>query len=129
MPSSITGSSFSKKIQFTTTTSSLNSKNIFSENFHLATSKVHRHHSHVTNKIPGYAHNFCDWRVREISIWKHVLRTIFLRLIFSFFCILKGVWLSAGSTEDLKIIGKNLTSINYGNLEKFLKFIDTIKYY
>lgn len=70
----------------------------------------------------------------SLHVSLHVyLETCFAHNLFAFdfffFCILKGVWLSAWSTEDLKIIGKNLTSINYGNLEKFLKFIDTIKYY
>ena len=26
--------------------------------------KVHIHDSHVTSKITGYAHNFCNWKVR-----------------------------------------------------------------
>ena len=39
--------------------------------------KVHLHHSHVTGKIIGYAHDFCNWQVREnkteISIFAHNL--------------------------------------------------------
>ena len=27
--------------------------------------KIHLHHSHVTDKIFGYVHDFCNWQVRE----------------------------------------------------------------
>ena len=27
--------------------------------------KVHLHHSHITGKILGYAHDFCNWNLRE----------------------------------------------------------------
>ena len=39
--------------------------------------KVHLHHSHITGKIVGYAHNFCNARVRknnmEIPVTTHNL--------------------------------------------------------
>ena len=27
--------------------------------------KVHLHHSHITGKILGYAHDFCNWNLLE----------------------------------------------------------------
>ena len=32
---------------------------------HLIKVKVHLHHSHITGKILGYGHDFCNWNVRE----------------------------------------------------------------
>ena len=39
--------------------------NLF-ENIHkLINVKVHLHHSHVTGEVIGYAHDFCNLKVRE----------------------------------------------------------------
>ena len=39
---------------------------IFFESFHrLINVKIHLHHSHVTSKIYGYAHDFCNMKLRE----------------------------------------------------------------
>ena len=35
---------------------------------HLIKMKVHLHHSHITGKIIGYAHDFCNARVKENNI-------------------------------------------------------------
>ena len=52
------------------------------ENVHRAINiKTHLHHSHVTGKIHGYAHSFCNMKVREIKDSFLVLRTTFLALI------------------------------------------------
>ena len=52
--------------------------NNFFRNFHrMIKFKVHLHYSHVTEKIIGYIHDFCNWQVREnkteISIFAHNL--------------------------------------------------------
>ena len=40
--------------------------NAFMINLHrIINYKVHIHHSHVTGEIIGYAHDFCNWRIRE----------------------------------------------------------------
>ena len=44
--------------------------------------KIHMHHSHVTGKILGYVHDFCNWRLRENTI-KFVC---FAHNFFSFYC-------------------------------------------
>ena len=27
--------------------------------------KIHLHNSHITTKLHGYAHDYCNWKVRE----------------------------------------------------------------
>ena len=40
--------------------------NNFFRNVHrLIKVRVHLHHSHITGKILGYAHDFCNWNFRE----------------------------------------------------------------
>ena len=39
--------------------------NFFRNVYHMIKVKMHLHHSHVTGKILGYVHDFCNWRVRE----------------------------------------------------------------
>ena len=36
--------------------------------YRLITFKVHIHHSHVTGKIFGYAHDFCNIKIRENQV-------------------------------------------------------------
>ena len=47
------------------------------------------HHSHVTGKIIGYAHEYCNWQTREnyytISVFVHN------QFRFDFFLFLKGI--------------------------------------
>ena len=85
------------------------------------------HHSHITGEIIGYAHGFCNRKVREnknkISVITHNL------FGFDFFFFLKGIRLSAWKSNKLAISGSNLTQINYANISERVKFIDTMKYY
>ena len=40
--------------------------NGFFETIHkIVNGKVHLHHSHVTGKITGYVHDFCNMKMRE----------------------------------------------------------------
>ena len=85
------------------------------------------HHSHITGEAVGYAHSFCNLKVREnknqISVVAHNL------FVFDFFFFLKGLRLGAWRTRNLVFGGKNLTSINFANISDRVKFIDTIKYF
>ena len=85
------------------------------------------HHSHITGEIVGYAHDFCNTKVREnrnnISVITHNL------FGFDFFFFLKGVRLSVQKTTNLTIGRSNLTNLNYANISEQVKFIDMIKYY
>ena len=88
--------------------------------------KVHLHHSHVTGQVKGYAHDFCNWSVREnYDVIPCIAHNFFK---FNMFFLLKGIRLSVWRTTDINIGGNNMTDINYAQIDNF-KFIDSIKYY
>ena len=101
--------------------------NIYKNVHHLIKVKIHLHHSHITDEILGYIHDFCNWTVREnkseIAMISHNL------FGFVMFFLIKGCCTTAWGTKDLNIGGTNLTHINYRNIGAEIKFIDTIKYY
>ena len=88
--------------------------------------KINLHHSHITGKIIGYVHDFCNLQVREN---KDVIPCIAHNFFnFDMIFLLKSVRLSVWRTKDIHIGRKNLTDLNYASIDKF-KFIDTMKYY
>ena len=81
------------------------------------------HHSHVTGEIIGYAHTFCNEKVREnYYIIPDITHNLFR---FDFFFFVKGVRPSIWQTTDIDIGGKNPTDINYATIGNQVKFIDT----
>ena len=72
--------------------------------------KTFTHHSHITGEIIGYAHNFCNAKVREnkykITVVGHNLFRV------DFFSLLKDLKAGVWRTEDLNISGKNPTYIS-----------------
>ena len=88
--------------------------------------KINLHHSHITGKIIGYVHDFCNLQVREN---KDVIPCIAHNFFnFDMIFLLKSVRFSAWRTKDINIGGKNFTDLNYASIDKF-KFIDAMKYY
>ena len=83
--------------------------------------KINLHHSHITRKIIGYVHDFCNLQVVIPCIAHNFFN-------FDIIFLLKAVRLSVWRTKDIHIGGKNLTDLNYASIDKF-KFIDTMKYY
>ena len=85
------------------------------------------HHSHVTGKILGHAHEFCNERVREnyytIPVFAHN------QFRFDFFLFLKGVRPSVWETTGIDIGGKNPTDVNFAVIRHQVHFIDTVKYF
>ena len=85
------------------------------------------HHSHVSGEIFGYAHDFCNQRLKEcaspISVIAHNL------FKFDFFFVLKDFRLCVWGTKNINIGGRSLTDVQYANISNQVKFIDTIKYY
>ena len=77
-------------------------RNLFEYVHKIINVKINLHHSHITGKIIGYVHDFCNLQVREN---KDIVP-----------CIIRN------------IDGKNLTDLNYAIIDNF-KFIDTMKYY
>ena len=84
------------------------------------------HHSHVTGEVIGYAHDFCNKKIRE----NYNLIPVFSHNLFSldFFFVLKGIRLCVWRTKQLNIRGTSLTNVQYANISNQVKFIDTIKY-
>ena len=89
--------------------------------------KVHIHHSHVTGEIIGYAHDFCNWKIRENNILIPLIGHHFLG--FDIYYMLKGYRSSVWGTNDFKMGGANLTNMNFANISSQVKIINTLKYY
>ena len=73
--------------------------------------KIHIHHSHINGQIIGYAHSYCNQRVREnkskVSVIVHNL------FRFGFFFLLKGITSGVWRTRHISIGEKNPTNINF----------------
>ena len=84
-------------------------------------------HSHVTGKIIGYAHNFCNLKCKEnyytIPVFAHN------QFRFDFFLFLKGFRPTVWETTDISIGGKNPTNVNFVIIKNQVRFIDTVKYF
>ena len=85
------------------------------------------HHSQVTGKINGYAHNFCNLESREnyytIPVFAHN------QFRFDFFLFLKGLRPSVWENTEIAIGGKNPTDVNFAIIRNQVRFIDTVKYF
>ena len=85
------------------------------------------HHSHVTGKIIGYAHDFCNEKCRENYFTIPVIAHNQFR--FDFFFYLKGIRPSIWETKEISIGGKNPTSINYAIIRNQVQFLYTGKFF
>ena len=104
-------------------------RNSFFINVHrLIEMKVHLHHSHVTDKILGSTHDFCNAKVTEKSApdIPVIARNLFG---FDLYYFIKDYIASAWCSKELNIGGNNLTHINFSNITGEIKFIDSLKYY
>ena len=85
------------------------------------------HHSHFSGKIIGFAHDYCNGKVREnyytIPIRAHN------QFRFDFHLLLKGLRPSVWETTDISIGGQNTTNINYAVIGSQVRFIDFIKFF
>ena len=89
--------------------------------------KVHIHHSHVTGKIIGHVHDFCNWKIRENKNLILLIGHNFLG--FDIYYMVKGYRSSVWGTNYFKMGGTNLTNMNFTNISSQMKIIDTLKYY
>ena len=90
--------------------------------------KVHLHHSHITGKISGYSHDFCNTSViektrSEIPFVGHNF------FGFDVFYYLKMYMASAWCSKKNNIDGTNSTHVNYGIIDNEIKLTDSLKYY
>ena len=111
------------KFDFKTVTTS----NFFKKLYRIINYKIHYHHSHITDKIFGYAHDFCNWKVRENKMELSLIGHTFLG--FDIFYMIKGYRASCWGTNDFNMGGSNLTTVNFANIGAQVKIIDKIKYY
>ena len=79
------------------------------------------HHSHVTGKIIGYAHEYCNLQTREnyytIPAFAHN------QFRFDFFLFLKGIRLSVWETPGTEIGGKNPTDVNFALIRNRVRLL------
>ena len=103
-------------------------RGFLSKFYKVVTSKIHIHHSHVTGEIHGYAHDFCNWQVREnnttVSLIGHNFLGFDIYVLWS-----KALQQVVGGTTELSMGGTNLTNVNFANVLSQVKIIDTLKYY
>ena len=92
----------------------------------LLSTKIHLNHSHVTGKILGYTHYFCNKKVRENNdVFSCVTHNFFN---FDIYFLIKGTRLSVWDTKDIILGRSGLTNINVGSIAE-MKLIDTTKYF
>ena len=102
--------------------------NKFFTNAHrLIRGKFHLHHSHITERIFGYVHDFCnstyiERSTPEISFVAHNL------FDFDLFYFMKAYIASAWCSKALNIGGINLTQENYGKISDEFRLIDSLKF-
>ena len=104
----------------------LTTKDLFIYVHKILNMKIHLHHSHVTGKILGYNHDFCNQKVRENKdVFSCVAHNFFG---FDIYFLIKGIRLSVWDTKDINFRGSGLTNINFGSIAE-MKLIDTMKYF
>ena len=89
--------------------------------------KVHIHHSHVTGKIHGYSHDFCNWKKRENQLFVPLIGHNFLGFVIYY--MVKGYRSVTWGTKEFHMVGTNLINVNFANISSEVKIIDTLKYY
>ena len=104
---------------------SIISKNWNKHSCHNEQQKIY--HSHITGEIYGYAHWYCNKKVRENYCKIPVVAHNLFR--FDFFFLAKGLRASVWKTRDIIRGGKNTTDINFASIGNQVQFLDTIKYF
>ena len=105
----------------------LTTLNFFESVHRIINVKIHLHHSHVTGKIIGYAHDFCNVKVRANQNQFSCIAHNFFG--FDMFFLIKGIRLSVWGIKDVNIGGTGMTNINFASISNQVKFIDTMIYF
>ena len=103
------------------------SNNFLSNLAAIAADKPAVHHSHVSGKVMGFVHDFCNQKVRENYYTIPVIAHNQFR--FDFFFFVQGYRPTVWETTDIKIGAKNASNINFATIGNQVRFIDTIKYF
>ena len=86
-----------------------------------------KHHSHITGKFIGFAHPYCNRKVRENYFKTPVVANNLFK--FDFFFLLKGLRSGVWKTQDTNIGGKNPWNINFASIGNQIHFANRIKYF
>ena len=105
----------------------ITTQGMFTNFYKAINTKIHLHHSHITGEIIGHSHDFCNWKVRENAIEIPLIGHNFSG--FDIFYMVKGYRSSCWGTKEFEMGGTNLTNVNYANIRRQIKIIDTLKYY
>ena len=105
----------------------LTTLNFFESVHRIINVKIHLHHSHVTGKIIGYAHDFCNVKVRVNQNQFSCIAHNFFG--FGMFFLIKGIRLSVWGIKDVNIGGTGMTNINFASISNQVKFINTMIYF
>lgn len=89
--------------------------------------KTHIDHSHITIEVIGYAHSYCNFKVRENKPKITAVAHNIFRM--DFFFLLKGLRAGVRRTRDICIGGKKPADINFTNIGNQITFLNTIKYF
>ena len=89
------------------------SKNFIDNIKDIIKNKIHLHHSHIRNKVIGYAHSFCNKSVKEN---KTKITAVAYNLFRFGFFLLKGLRTGVWGTRNICIGGKNPTNISFANI-------------
>ena len=83
------------------------------------------------NEILGYAHNFCNKQVRQLTEKSGQYFSCIFHNGFRFDMtfLTKGIWLSFWQTQDVSLLGSGLTTLKSYDIGRHVKFIDSVKYY
>ena len=92
--------------------------------------KFHLHHLHITGKIQGYAHDFCNTAVIEKTM-PDIPFTVHSYLVLTCIILLRLTLHMLGvlNLDVLNISGTNFIQVNFGNIAGEIKLIDTLKFY
>ena len=103
------------------------SNNFLSNLAAIASNKPVVHHSHLSGKIVGFVHDFCNQKVRENYYTIPIIAHSQFR--FDFFFFMHGFRPKVWETTDIKIGTKNTSNINFATIGNQVRFINTIKYF
>ena len=78
------------------------------------------------NEILGYAHNFCNKQVRQLTEKSGQYFSCIFHNGFRFDMtfLTKGIWLSFWQTQDVSLLGSGLTTLKSYDIGRHVKFID-----
>ena len=101
--------------------------NFFESIHRLINVRIHLHHLYMMGKIYGYAHDFCNMKVRKTQVQFSCIAHSFFG--FDMFFLIKGIRLLVWETKDVNIGGTGLPNINFASLGSQVKLFDAMKYF